>query len=156
MGTDKLTHGAEFELIHDQITLYQRELAHTWLWAVIPAGAVYTWLSLNRLKLDTLDRLVWFIPACFVALCSIRYVLFWLHLSGLVAYLHKLEEDAFGAIRNGKPEGIARYNKKHTHPTALFVGACLVWLIIFGCCSYLSWKLPEAKMISQTNTAPVK
>jgi hypothetical protein len=157
MDTGKLTHRAEFELLHDEITLYQGEMHRTWLWAIIPAGSVYTWLSLNLLKLGApLGRLVWFIPACFVFLCGIRYVLFWRRLSGLAGYLRDLEEDAFGDGKAGKLKGIARYNLKHSYPKMFFIGACVVWVVIFGCCSYLSWKLPEPHPVQSTPSAPAK
>jgi hypothetical protein len=113
----KLTHVHEYEVVHEEITLYQREMHRTWLWAIIPAGAVYTWLSLHTGKIN-IPWPVWFIPTGFFIICFGRWWAFESRISVLVEYLLKLEEAAFGKGNENELPGIAHYNRdyKRYHP----------------------------------------
>jgi hypothetical protein len=109
----KLSHLEEYKALRDEIMLYQQEMHRTWLWAIIPAAAVYTWLSLQVSHLSNVPPGVWFIPTAFVLLCSVRYGVFWYRIDRLAKYQCLLEEHAFG----DNPEnrcGVARWNRKHS------------------------------------------
>src|ERR1017187_450710 len=51
-----LNHLEEYKVTREEIAMYQREMHLTWLWAIIPAGAVYTWLPLHTSELSTLGH----------------------------------------------------------------------------------------------------
>jgi hypothetical protein len=169
----KLNHLEEYKALRDEIMLYQQEMHRTWLWAVIPAGAVYTWLPLHAKELSVVPpAAVWFIPAFFVFLCFMRYLVFWYRIDGLAKYQCELEEHGFGE-KEEKFCGAARWYRKHFHPGAFIFGACpvwagmlagsiylsctlsrvspmasiraacLVWLAVLACSSCLCWKLPR-------------
>jgi hypothetical protein len=112
MEPDKPTHLDEYKVVHDEITLYQGEMHRTWLWAIIPAGAVYTWLPTHT-KDISIPWPVWFIPAVFFIICAGRWWTFESRIRVLVKYLLELEEFAFGNDKENKLPGIAHYNSKY-------------------------------------------
>jgi len=139
-------HHDEYEALHDEITMCQHEMHRTWLWAIIPAGAVYTWLPLHTAQVSTpFPLLVWFIPAAFVFLCGIRYWSFWCRIEQLGKYQCDLEEEAFGNGKEGKLCGIARSNLEDRHRKIFLNGACLVWVFLVGFSSALSLLLSPMK-----------
>jgi hypothetical protein len=52
MNTEQLR-VEEYKALREEIMLYHHEMHRTWLWAIIPAAAVYTWLALNTAKLPS-------------------------------------------------------------------------------------------------------
>jgi hypothetical protein len=153
----KLNHVEEYKGLRDEIAMYQQEMHRTWLWAIIPAGAVYTWLALHIKDLANFPRAVWFIPAGFVLLCFVRYLGFWYRIKGLAGYQCVLEKDVF---EKEEACGLARWNlKRHVppssanfwsklwancrHPTAFMFYASFVWLGLLACCILLSCALSQ-------------
>jgi hypothetical protein len=140
----KLSHHDEYEVVRDEITLYQQEMHRTWLWAIIPAGAVYTWLASHKPEPSApLPPAVWFIPVIFVLLCGIRYLVFSCRINQLAEYQCELEEDAFG--KGGKLPGIASRNRQGFLPMISVIGACLVWGGLLASAVYLSCTLSQMK-----------
>ncbi len=134
---DKPSHRGEYEALRDEIKLLQHEMHQTWLWAVIPAGAVYAWLASATAKgSPSLPAELWFIPVVLVLLCGIRYLVFACRINQLVEYQCDLEEDAFG--REGKLRGIASCHRKDFFPMISIVGAWFVWGVLMDCAIYLS------------------
>jgi hypothetical protein len=147
----KLSHQGEYEALREEIMLYQQEMHRTWLWAIIPAGAVYTWLASRMLQTvaqqpqpsTPFPRSVWFIPVVFVLLCGIRYLVFACRINQLARYQCELEEDAFG--KEGRLRGIASCNRESLLPMMCVIGACLVWLGLLLCSTYISCTLSQMK-----------
>jgi hypothetical protein len=158
----KLNHLEEYKALRDEIMLYQQEMHRTWLWAVIPSGAVYTWLSLHMRELGHVPSPVWFIPAVFVLLCLLRYLAFSYRIERLAQYQQGLEEDVFGKEglcgvarwnreRRAPPSSassssrsstrVARWKPKAVHPMTFTFGASFVWLGLLVCSIWLSWAL---------------
>jgi hypothetical protein len=143
-----ISHPAEFEALRGEITLYQQEMHRTWLWAIIPAGMVYTWLASRPAQsgspppaVSPLPWVVWFIPAVFVLLCGIRYLVFSCRINHLADYQCRLEEAAFGTEK--RLPGIARCNRRHPLPVMSIVGSWLVWAGLLTCSIYLSCTLSQ-------------
>ena len=104
-----LTHLEEYKEVRAEIRLYQQEMHNTWLWAIIPAGATYTWLSLHVKELGRVPAPIWFVPAVLTFLCVMRYRVFSSRIERLAQYQCLLEEHAFGG--EGLC-GVARWNHK--------------------------------------------
>jgi hypothetical protein len=135
----KLSHLDEYKTLREEITLYQHEMHRTWLWAIIAAGAVYTWLPLHRSDVNThLPSYVWWIPPILLFFCAIRYFLFRVCIRRLDRYLFKIEEDAFG---QDKLPGIGHYERSWLWDVASFIGPGFFWLGLIICSIALSWNL---------------
>jgi hypothetical protein len=147
-----LNHLEEYKVVHDEITMYQSEMHRTWLWAIIPAGAVYTWLALHTSELGTIPGPVWFIPTGFLTICAARYWVFNSRIKALVEYCLELETDAFGNEKQNL-QGIAHFNDKRFlpkqttppkgfkwlfSPKRFVVGAGFIWAGLFLCSLRLS------------------
>src|ERR1035441_1542799 len=109
----KLNHLEEYKTLRDEIMLYQQEMHRTWLWAIIPAGAVYTWLPLHMKQLRSVPAAVWFIPAAFVFLCFMRYLAFSYRIERLAQYQCLLEKGVFDEKKE-KAYGVACWNRKNS------------------------------------------
>jgi hypothetical protein len=153
-----LPHLEEYKVMHDEMTLCQREMHQTWLWAIIPAGAVYTWLPLHAEL--TIPCPVWFIPTVFLIICFGRWAAFQWRITVLGNYLWDLEEAAFGGSKKIELHGMAHYNiqgprpknkerdppsSKHPLPSVLVLMACLVWVGLIGSSYGLSRSLSQTK-----------
>ena len=175
----KMTHLDEYKDLRAEIMLYQREMHQTWLWAVIPAGAVYTWLSSHTKELGPAPLVFWLIPAALILLCFMRYQVFWYRIERLDQYQVGLEKEAFG---EEKLCGVARWNRKpvpdifeaDTAPTfrdhclhrvvkgrslmSLATGAFWAWLLLFASSVGLSvflWCRASDASRSESRVAPV-
>ena len=164
----KLDDVAEYKGVRDEIAFYQQEMHRTWLWAIIPAGAIYTWIALHIKDLTNVPRAVWFIPAGFVLLCFVRYLGFWYRIEGLARYQCLLEK---GVFAEREACGIATWNlKRHAlpnsasflsklwsycrHPTAFIFYASSVWLVLLACCILLSRTLSAQSWAYDPKTPP--
>src|ERR1017187_7654951 len=81
----------------------------TWLWAILAAGAVYTWLPshrsyINNIHLSLLgwsippflfSLLIWLIPPLLLIFCFFRYGVFWFRIRSLADYQCRIEKHAF-------------------------------------------------------------
>jgi hypothetical protein len=132
-----LTHLDEYKALREEVSLYQGEMHRTWLWAIIPAGAVYTWLSLHTGELS-IPWPVWFIPTGFFIICYGRWRAFESRIAVFSGYVWELEEAAFGNGKDDELRGIAHYNlkhldeprKNHLAPTKLVRRARWVWKLL--------------------------
>jgi hypothetical protein len=166
----KLNPLEEYKAVREEIMVYQQEMHRTWLWAIIPAGAVYTWLALHMNGLSNV-RAFWFIPAVLVLLCFIRYLGFSHRIERLALYQCKLEENAYqtDGLCDERLCGLARWNRRRhlspssatswsefwrwmrkplhpmalLHPMASLVGASCVWLGLLVGCVLLSCALSQ-------------
>jgi hypothetical protein len=152
MDDPELNHLEEYKALSNDIALYEKEMHRTWLWAIIPAGAIYTWLPLHQSELSNVPLGVWFIPAAFVLLCFGRYWLFAYRIRLLAEYQCILEERVF---KEEEACGVARWNlKRHVpdssatrrsklkswslSPKMLLRWASLAWVVLFGSACWLS------------------
>jgi hypothetical protein len=133
----KLTHRDEYETLHSQVMLYQREIHRTWLWAVIAAAAVYTWLTLHENEMINLPKFFFFIPPFLIAFCFLRYFHFRERIRIISLYLDGLEKDAFGKETNEDLRGIGHFAKKFTsRDKASYVCTFIFWLFLIGLSVY--------------------
>jgi hypothetical protein len=120
----------EYKALRDEIMLYQQEMHRTWLWAIVPSGAIYTWLPLHLKQASVVAPPgVWFIPVLFVSLCFVRYLAFWYRIDRLAQY----QSERYG--------GIARWNLEDPHLGKFLPNTCRVWAAMVACCVYLSCAL---------------
>jgi hypothetical protein len=155
---DKLNPLEEYKALRQEMMVYQQEMHRTWLWAIIPAGAVYTWLGLHMKELTAVQvpnvGAVWFIPAAFVLLCFIRYLGFSHRIERLALYQCKLEENGYERKESCGDRlcGLARWNRglgeaAHTgalfDPNASLCVAFVVWLGLLVGCTWLSCALSQ-------------
>ena len=150
----KLSHLDEYKMLRDEITLYQQEIHRTWLWAIITAGAIYTWLVTHRADINALPKsvsiLLLFLPTFFLIVCCLRYYSFTHRINTINKYLLKVEEDAFGQENNSEFSGFLHFSEKtrfggFSHSVISLNITIVLWLILICCsgfCSgFLSFKL---------------
>ncbi len=140
----KLSHLDVYKTLRDEITLYQHEMHRTWLWAIIAAGAVYTWLPLHKSDIQTnLPWYVWCIPPILLSFCAVRYFVFRYCIGWLKDYLYNLEEEAFGQEK--KLRGIGHWKRKRFWDVTFYIGPAFFGSVLIGCSIALSWSLSSAK-----------
>ena len=146
----KLSHLDEYKMLRDEIARYQQEIHRTWLWAIITAGAIYTWLVIHRALINDLPKsssfLLFFLPTFFLFVCGLRYYSFTIRINTITNYLLKVEEDAFRQENNPELPGFLHFSKD-----AKFRGVSLsvislnvtfiLWLSLIICSFFLSWRL---------------
>jgi hypothetical protein len=153
----KLSHLDEYKMLFEENRMCQQEIHRAWLWAICPAGAIYTWLlSRNFHAYAHLPRLVWFIAPVIISVCALRYFGFWLRVFETKNYLLLLEEDAFGNCTTpltGYVHFINKSPKKwfsllksilkdpnHRFP---FIIAFITWFVLVMGSFYLSFVLSQ-------------
>ena len=147
------THLDEYKAAHEEITLFQREMHRTWVWAIMPAGVVYTWLASHPLPSGVLKSL-WFIPAVILLICYKRYEAFNWRIEVLANYLLEIEEGAFGTAMNVELRGMAHYNREHSDPKKLVRHARWAWWGLIAASLVLSSWLFFSPPSQPTNDRP--
>jgi hypothetical protein len=145
----KPSHRDEYETLREEIMLYQHEIHRTWLWAIITAGAIYTWLASHRMDINVSSKSVVWLPPFLLFVCALRYFSFRFRIRLIARYLLELEEDAFGRENNPALHGFGHYTSKmwlfgfSKGDCFSYLGTLILWIILISWSCFLSCSLSK-------------
>jgi hypothetical protein len=124
-----LTHLEQYKMLREEIMQNIRVMDNVQYVAAIGAGAIFTWLVLNKGLVSW--KFLWFVPPALVVFCSLKYLDLTNRIWQIAAYLARIEEVAFS--QDARLPGWERYKKIHklrAYDKVLFAATALGWLIL--------------------------
>ena len=128
-GKTQLTHLEQYKMLREEIMQNIRVMDTVQYVALIGAGAIYTWLVLNKSYVSS--KFVWFVAPALLVFCALKYLDLNNRIWQIASYLARIEEIAFA--QDSRLTGWERYKtsrKLRMYDKILFAATTGAWLVL--------------------------